>query len=563
MIPSLRRALLVAGLVLAALPAPAVHAQSRPRLLVIVSIDQMRADYIGRYGQHWTGGLRRLVDHGAFFTEASFPYQNTITCAGHATMSTGTFPAAHGMVLNAWWDRASGTQVTCTFDPATTLVGVEGDTGLPGDSAARMRMPALADELRAQSGTPPRVVALSNKARSAITLGGRRGDLVLWAGGAGGFVTSTAYGAASLAPMAEYLKANPISADYGKTWTRLLRDDQYLFVDEGVGEPEKIWPRVFPKPIESPSGQPDADFYTRWATSPFADAYLARLAVAALERLRLGEREGATDLLAVSFSMLDAVGHMYGPRSHEVQDTLARLDLALAILLDALDARVGRENYVLALTGDHGVSPIPEQALAEGLDAGRVNTRDMAARANTALAGVLGEGTHVAAMYYTDLYFAPGVAGKVAASPEAWPALRDAIESTPGVYRAVRREDLVAESALDPLVKAAALSYDRERSGDVLIIPRPYWITSAAVATHGTLYRYDTRVPLIFYGAGVRPGRYTDPSTPADVAVTLAWRVGVTLPRPDGLVRARAFVDVDARAPESGPDTARAHTNPE
>lgn len=562
MILSSCRALVAAGLVLSTLPASTVHAQTRPRLLVIVSIDQMRADYVFRYGHQWTGGLRRVIDQGAFFTEASFPYQNTITCAGHATMSTGNFPASHGMVLNAWWDRATGQQVTCTFDPATTLVDVNGDTGLPGDSALRMRMPAFADELRAQSGVAPRVVALSNKARAAITLGGRRADLVLWSGGVRGFVTSTAYGAASMAPVLDYLKANPITADYGKPWTKLLAADKYLFTDEGVGEPEAIWPKTFPKAMDAPSGQPDADFYARWATSPHADAYLARLAVAALEGLQLGAREDATDLLAVSFSMLDAVGHMYGPRSHEVQDTLARLDQSLAVLLDALDARVGRDQYLLALTGDHGVSPIPEQAIAEGLDAGRVNTRAMAAKVNAALAKVLGEGTYVAAMHYTDLYLLPGVPEKIAASREAWPVLRQAIESTPGIYRAVRREDLVAEAVLDPLVKAAALSYDRERSGDVLIIPRPYWITSAAIATHGTLYRYDSRVPLVFFGAGVRPGRYTDPSTPADLAVTLAWRVGVTLPRPDGEVRARAFTGAEARGPATTRESSR-HTYPD
>jgi predicted AlkP superfamily pyrophosphatase or phosphodiesterase len=507
----------------------------RPRLLVIISVDQLRQDYLERYRHQWSRGLERLADRGARFSRASYPYPATVTCAGHATISTGTFPATHGMVLNQWFDRELGRSTPCTFDAEARNLTSEGPVDPPGHSAARLRAPAFADELRVQRGDAPRIVALSQKGRSAITLGGRRPDLVAWFGREQGWVSSDAFPSQWLPAFHAAMRQHPAEADYGKVWTRTLPPEQYLFEDDGVGERRAGWTATFPHRLEGESGRADARFYDLWETSPFADEALGRLAVAMIDELRLGQRE-ATDLLALSFSALDYVGHSFGPRSHEVQDVLVRLDAVIGSVLDALDRRVGAHRYVVVLTGDHGVSPIPEQMLEAGIEAGRIDTKALAARVEEALAAHLGPGPHVSALFYTEVYFTPGTYRKILDTPAALAAVLRTIETTPGVYRALRGDELRDTASRDPLVQAAARGYVPDRSGDIVILPRPYFVTSTAVATHGTPYDYDARVPVVFVGPSIRSGEYLQAITPADIAPTLAWFAGITLPRTDGRV---------------------------
>jgi arylsulfatase A-like enzyme len=338
------------------------------------------------------------------------------------------------------------------------------------------------------------------------------------------------------------------------SWTRLRPESTYQFEDDGLGEGQPNgWARTFPHVLTSRSGRPDAEFLAAWQDSPAADAYLTRIAVAAIDNLQLGQDASRRDVLAISYSVLDHVGHAYGPRSHEVQDILARLDLTLGDLLDALDKKVGRDRYVLALTGDHGVAPIPEQMTALGFDAVRISLPDLRARIDKAAEPYLGPGPHVASIAYSDIYFLPGRYEKLLANATALRAVTEAILDTPGVAR-VYRGDLIAAGVIpeDGVAAAVAAGYYRGRSGDLLMVPRAYSITSAAVTTHGTLYQYDARVPLLFFGAHVKPGRYAVASSPADIAPTFAFLAGITLPRPVGHVRVEAFAPSAAGAPSRG-----------
>src|SRR5712664_2796854 len=189
-------------------PAPA-----KPKLVVLLVVDQMRADYVDKFLGQWSGGLRRLVDEGAWFRDAAYPYAATATCVGHSTISTGAFPATHGMVANAWWDRETQKMVTCTEDPNARNLGYAGASAAGGDSAWRMQIPAFAEELKVQTSGATRVVTFSLKARSAITMAGHKADAVTWADG-GSWVTSSVYGAAPF--VEQYAKAHPIRKDYGK-----------------------------------------------------------------------------------------------------------------------------------------------------------------------------------------------------------------------------------------------------------------------------------------------------------------------------------------------------------
>ena len=516
---------------------PQAAPAAAPKLIVVVTVDQFRADYVDRFQHHWTKGLRRLVDRGAWFRQAAYTYLSTVTCAGHATIATGSVPATHGMILNAWWDRKTQREVNCTEDESKPLVSY----GAPvkgGESPHRLISSTLADELRMQRGS--RVATFAMKARSAIMLAGRRGDAVTWFEGRE-WVTSTAYSSTPVPAVQQFLTASPIAADAGKSWTRTLRETAYLHADDAIDErPPKGWTRTFPHAL-SASGAANAQFYDLWRASPFADEYLARLTLATSAELQLGRRAG-TDFLGISFSALDTVGHAFGPYSHEVQDVLVRLDMTLGRLLDELDRTVGRSNYVVALSADHGVSPIPERVAGEGLDAGRIIAKDAIQHVETAVAGALGPGKYVASMEYTDFYFAPGVYEKLQAHPAAMNAAIDALRATPGIWRVYRSEELLHRPATDDAVTRAAMaSYFHGRSGDLILVPKPYWILSTSAATHGTAHAYDTRVPVILAGAGIKPGEYLTPASPADIAPTLAFLAGVLMPRPDGRVLTEAL----------------------
>lgn len=512
----------------------------RPKLLVVLVVDQLRTDYLTDYSAPWTGGLRRLLDGGAWFTEAAYPYLNTVTCAGHATLSTGMLPARHGMVLNTWWDRESSRQVSCAEDPGVAALSY-GSTARAGYSAQRLLATTLAEELREQQGAASRSVSLSLKQRSAIMMAGRRADAVVWFE-QDGWASSTAYAAEPAPFLAGFFGANPVEADHGKTWGRLLPRDAYRGPDSGAGErPPEGWTSTFPHPLQGPDNRPGIRFYNQWRRSPFSDGYLARMARAAVEALELGRGKG-TDFLAVAFSALDIAGHDFGPASHEVQDFLHRLDLTLGELFEYLDASVGRENYVVALSSDHGVAPLPEQQRRRGISAGRISTGEVVRAVERALVPHLGAGPHVAWMAHTDLYFRPGVYERLRQDEDAMGAALDAVLSVPGTLRVFRGETLPGlRASEDAVARAAAASYFPGRSGDLIVVPEKFWMFTAGATTHGTLHEYDARVPVIFFGPGIRPGKYGGPASPADIAPTLAHLAAIRFDGRDGRILREAL----------------------
>ena len=506
-----------------------------PKLAVIIVVDQMRADYVDRFGGDWTGGLKRLMTEGAWFTRAAYPYLLTITCPGHATISTGTFPSTHGVFSNQWWDRESGHQMQCSEDPSAANFGYDGP-GKDSNSGYRLKVQTFADRLRAERGA--HVVTLSAKARSAIMLAGHGGDAVTWLSEASDtWLTSSAFATAPVSEVKRFIAAHPVEADFGKSWTPSLPATGDARADAAPGErPPAGWTSTFPHVLNGTSGKPDAAFRAQWDTSPFADAYLAAMAASLVDQFRLGAHHGI-DLLGVSFTGLDRVGHKFGPRSQEVRDHLARLDRTLGVLLEHLDRSVGRGGYVIALSSDHGVTPIPEQLIAEHGDGGRIQAAPIVERVEALLAPALGAGPHVAKLDGRDgnLYFATGVYERLRASPHLLDEVVRAIASAPGVGHVFRSEELKgARGDSDPWRRAAALSYVEGRSGDLILAPRPGWVASAEAAGHGTASPDDQRVPILLMGRGIKAGHYDQPVTPADIAPTLAAICGIAMPQAEG-----------------------------
>lgn len=529
----------LASLALALLLAQPAATPPRPKLVVLLSIDQMRGDYVDHYGHQWSKGLKRLLTEGAWFRQADYPYYTTVTCPGHASISTGTVPAVHGMVENQWWDRATARLTSCTADDTAQLISYGNPVTGGGHSARRLMTTTLADELRLQGAVAPRVVSISLKARSAITLGGHKPDAVIWLDEADGeWVTSTAFAMAPVPYFADYINRHPLRSEMGRKWDRSLPLDQY--VGEYSAENRRRYAlvtREFPHVVKGRGDEVGGAFTDAWESSPYSDAYLAALGNAALDALKLGRGRG-TDMLAISYSGLDKTGHDFGPDSHEVQDILIHLDAQIGALLDKLDREVGKGSYVVALSSDHGVAPVPERMKAQGFDAGRVNTTAIGRAIDDILQRELGPGTYRTRVQYNDIFFGVGVYEKLSQDAGAMAAVLEVIRKADGIASVHRKEDL---SRVDPLTRPLALSYYEGRSGDLKIVVRPYWIASPSTATHGTGHRYDSRVPVLLFGYGIKKGVYLEPVSPIDIAPTLALLTGVTLPNPMGRVLTEAL----------------------
>jgi predicted AlkP superfamily pyrophosphatase or phosphodiesterase len=534
----MRRALVLFALFLAAIVRP--QAQTSPKLLVVLVVDQMRADYLQRFERHWQKGFRTLLDKGLVFDDANYPYFITVTCAGHATIATGAFPHTHGMFNNTWWARDEHRLVGCTADPSSPDISYGRRTTL-GNSGTHLLVPTLADELRMQK-PGARVVSLSLKARSAIGLAGHAGDAVVWFDDlSGSWATSRAFASAPVAAVKEFIDKNPFEKDLGQSWALTAPADSYLQRDAGVGErPPAGWNGLFPHPIKGLKGI-DPQFFDLWQATPRADSYLAQMASSLVDSFALGQRT-ATDFLGVGFSVLDEVGHSFGPDSREVEDVLRQLDVTLGAFIDHLDTRVGRSNYVLALSADHGVAPI---AIAPR--GGRITTDDVRERIEETLITAFGppeRGKYVDTVNFADVYFMPGVFDRLRADVKVMAEVERTVKEIPGVT-AVLRGDQLSTTSNNPMTKSAALSYVKGRSGDLIVFPREYWYFSGRNATfattHGTHHEYDTHVPLILFGSHIRAAHVTSPVTPADIAPTLGRLAGVQLSKAEGRALSEAI----------------------
>jgi predicted AlkP superfamily pyrophosphatase or phosphodiesterase len=527
----------------------AAHA-TRPKLVVMIVVDQMRADYVDKFRGQWSGGLKRLVNEGAWIRTAAYTYAATETCPGHSTISTGAFPMHHGMVANAWWDRDEQKMVTCTSDPKLTNIAYAGGTTKGGDSAWRMLLPAYAEELKFQSEGATRVVTFSLKARAALTMAGHKADATTWFDiSTGSWVTSAPYGPKPF--IDAYVKQHPVSVDYGKTWSLSLPRSQYWYSEKPESASSVTgWSDTFPFPLRGKDGSaaPDESFYQQWATSPFADSYLTKLAENAVDSLNLGRTDGV-DFLGISYSSTDYVGHTFGPRSWEIQDMLVRLDKDLGELFVHLDQKVGRGNYVVALSADHGVAPIPTEMHESGFDAGVLNMTELQDRMEQVLEPFNVGKTAIAKIAGNEVYFSQEIYDRLRHEPSAMKALLDATLTMPGVAEVFRAEELGGGfKTVSQTRTAAELSYFAGRSGDMYVLQQPYWLTDSGKESkhhtgtgHGTPYYYDQRVPILLMGFGIQHGEYFEPATPADIAPTLGALTGVTLATHDGRVLAEAL----------------------
>ncbi|HMD50665.1 MAG TPA: alkaline phosphatase family protein [Bryobacteraceae bacterium] len=483
----------------------------RPKLLVAVVIDQFRYDYLQRFRGDYTSGLKRLLEQGAVFHNAHLIHAATVTAVGHSTFLSGAPPSISGIIANEWYDRASHQSVTSVFDPKSKMVG--GVPGSPGSSPRRLLVSTVGDELK-MHGVESKIIGVSIKDRGAILPVGHMAEGAYWYDNdSNHWVTSTYY-QAELPDWVQKLNGERVYQKYlGANW---------LPFDA---------PNDSAKPFCSMTAGSDIRYCGGLEATPWGNEMIEQFAERAVMNEKLGSHSG-TDILAVSFSSNDYVGHAVGPDDPAVRDISIRTDRLLGKLLDFLDAQVGKGNTLLVLTADHGVAPVPEVNEARKMPGGRLSDARLAQDMTDALTKRFGPGKWLlpgpATTPYLNLELIqshrldPAEVERVAAHAAA------SEEHIARVY--TRQEILSGEVQRDDIGRAVSLSFYGPRSSDLVILQEPYYLFDATGTTHGTPYDYDNHIPVIFFGAGVKAGAYYQTIAMNDIAPTLAAMFGVEAP---------------------------------
>lgn len=506
--------------------APAPIEAAAPKLVVVMVIDGLPAEQLQRYrGQFGQGGLRRLMEQGASFTNAHQAHGVTVTAIGHTAVLSGAYPYRHGIIGNNWID-ASGKLVYCTEDARYKYIGEETEEH-DGTSPAKLRVDTLGDQLRYASGNRSKVVTVSGKDRGAILLAGKTGTAYMYMDKSGDFASSTYYMQRHPAWVERFRSAKPQDRYYAKSWKPLLPDAAYAD-DAPDPAPSLKSPNRFPFTFYSESGQPAADYYGRLKTSPAVDELTLDFARAAVEGENLGSNaSGATDLLGISLSGHDYVNHAYGPESRMSHDHLQQIDRRIADFFNYLDKRIGMDNVLVVLTADHGFANTAEFSQGRHMDAARIDPKLLRTRLEAALAERFRVAGLVRNAYLPEIYLDyDAVERNKLARRDVEDAAARFLLTQPGIADVFTRsqfeQGVAARSRVGTLMQRA---WNRELSGDLMVVTAPYtsFGSGDSGATHGTPYNYDTNVPLLLMGGRwVRPGAQAQYSEVVDIAPTLA-----------------------------------------
>lgn len=499
--------------------------EKNPKLVVGITVDQMRYSYIPLYWDDFKeGGFKRLVKEGFSFTNHHYNYFPTYTGPGHAAIYTGTTPAINGIVGNAWYDRSMDDYMYVVSDSTVTAVGAEGEVGEM--SPANLTSTTVTDQLKLANPSS-KVIAVSIKDRGAILPAGHLGDGAFWFDGeAGNFITSTWYMDELPQWVQEFNESDIVEDLSNRTWETLLPMEEYTESNpddtpyEGTFEGEKA--PVFPHKLT----------LERISSSPFGNTLVKEIAQKAIEANNLGADE-TVDFLSVSFSSTDYVGHQFGPHSVELQDTYVRLDRDLADLLSYLDEKVGKGNYLVFLTSDHGVVDVPAELMDKNLPGGYFDSDTALQELSAYLNEYYGEGEWIEAYINQQVYLNRELLQEhEIVQKEVQLKAAKFLRQFEGVLSTNTAFNLQYEDYSDDLQVMYQRGFQYERSGDVFIQLKPGWLDSdyPTGTSHGSPYNYDTHVPLLFYGWNIPHGKTTRRTVIPQIAPTISAMLDIGFP---------------------------------
>jgi predicted AlkP superfamily pyrophosphatase or phosphodiesterase len=476
----------------------------KPKLVVAIVVDQFRYDYLTRFRGEFTAGFDRLVRNGALFTNANYIHFPTVTAIGHSTFLSGATPSVSGIVGNDWYDRIEGKAVTSVSDNDTKLLGGGNEAGA---SPHRMLVSTVGDELKMSDGGRSRVIGISLKDRAAILPAGHNANAAYWFDlKSGNFVSSNYYFEDLPGWVKDFNVGHPSDKYMGVTWlNHKLPTDRKEYYGNST---------------ESP-----------FEASPYGNELVEQFAERAIAAEQLG-RHDVTDILTLSYSSNDKVGHDYGTFSPEEHEVTIETDKVLDRLLQALDRQVGLDNVLIVLTGDHGVSPSADESRRNRMPGGRMPASIVKNAIQGALQARYGEGDWVQGSWDLSIFLNRKlIAEKHLDAREVRRAAAEAAYTVGHIARVYTWDELASGAVPgDEMSRRVMNGFNVRRSADLNFMPEPYWLVTNATAAHGTTYSYDAHVPVIFCGPGIAAGHYDNPIAVNDIAPTIATILEVETP---------------------------------
>ncbi len=510
----------------------AVAELKQPKLVVGIVIDQMRHDYIYRYwNKYGNGGFKKIINEGYFFKNAQFNYVPTYTGPGHASIYTGSTPSTHGIVANDWYDKETNKTVYCTDDNSVKTVGSDSKAGLM--SPKKLLVTTIGDELKLNTNQQAKVFAISLKDRSSILPAGHSANAAFWFDGTvGKFISSTHYVNQLPTWLNEFNNLKLPTKYLSQGWATLNPLNTYIesIADNNNYEqaPNKKDTAIFPYDYKK---QLDKNNFEIIKATPYGNTITKDLAIACLKAEQLGQHK-VTDMLCISFSSTDYVGHSYGPRSVEIEDVYLRLDKDLEELLTYLNTTVGKDNYVLFLTADHGACDVPAHLKDLKIPGGYVNEDDLCKTIKTYCQTTYGDSL-VLALNNQQLFLNESIMAALKLNKFAVEHnLANYLLSIKGIAEAYPSEVLKYESFNDNSFKyLIQKGYNHVRSGNVAFSYNPAWMEyQNKGTTHGASYSYDTHVPVLFYGKSIPKGSSVKKINVVDIAPTISLLLNMSFP---------------------------------
>jgi predicted AlkP superfamily pyrophosphatase or phosphodiesterase len=508
-----------------------IFAQNKqPKLVVGIVVDQMRTEYLNRFQSDFSeNGFKRLMKEGFTYYNMHYNYLPTYTAPGHASVYTGTTPSIHGIMSNNWFNKSLQRDMYCTEDDSvsTLVAGTENEGKM---SPKNLQTTTITDELKLATNFKGKVIGMSIKDRGAILPAGHFADWAFWYTKTGSFISSTFYGE-KLPKWVEEFNGNKHFEKYlNKDWTLLKPIDTYNESLEDnnnyEGKLYKYLP-VFPYPLNDLYAKNDAGVLR---VTPFGNDFLADFAKKAIENENLG-KDDITDFLAISFSSTDYIGHTFGPRSIEIQDTYIRLDLTIADLLNYLDNKVGKGNYLVFLTADHACAENSTHLKDNKYQVDNISYKDVTKDLETFSMQTFGE-NFITKYESFNVYLNKSlIKSKNLNFAEVKAAFKEFLYTKNYIKRVYTEEEILQASNVDYLLGFVFKGYDPKQNGDLVFVYKPGYVEySTTGATHGSPYAYDTNVPFMLYGWKIPKGKSYDKKVITQIAPTLAQKLSITIP---------------------------------
>ena len=507
---------------------------SKPKLIVGIVIDQMRWDYINQFKAHFTSqqGFMRFVNEGASCNNNFIPYVPTVTACGHAAVYTGSTPAIHGIAGNQWYDNYQQRTVYCVEDPTVMSVGVEGSAA-GKMSPVNVWTTTLGDEIKLANNFKSKVYGISIKDRGAIIPAGHTADGAFWYDSkSGNFISSTYYGKNLPKWVTEFNGQHRVDSLYAKGWNLSLAKSVYEANCDGDMNAYESTPlgaeqKGFPYTLSQFIGKD----YGKISSTPYGNNIVLEMAEKTLVSAQLG-KDDITDLLAISFSSPDYIGHSFGPNSWEILDSYIKLDAVIAQLFASLDQQVGKNNYTVFLTADHAVANIPDFSKKHKIPGGLISESSIKKELGQLLLKQGLSDKLITAINEYNIHFNHPLMDSLGISQDKMVQLvRQYVEQKPGIIQVVEARKAATAALPEELRERIVNGYTPQRSGDLFIVTKSGYMDGYATGTnHGVFYNYDAHIPLLWYGNGIKKGQVNTVNYMTDIAPTVSTLLGIQMP---------------------------------